>query len=589
MIRLSIDNKEILDFTQDIIRVGRNKNISKDIEVIQNKDSADIFFKNQKLVSRKHCEIFKKDFQWYIKDLGSSNGTYLNKRPIDAHEDYPLRDGDNLMISSDVSIDMEFQESEDEESTQFEVFEDDKTAFELFETPKDRDDEETKKSHSTIFYLESISNRGAFKLDFSNQRVINLVELVNLNSIYGEINLNFHGGGYISLENNSKATVNINNKFITQDKILYDGNLIDINGDRFIFVEYTSMEIINGKPQNSGYVKTQLVNNNFTEDLTLGLPSYTTLNNGQYILLNRLGEVGGFGITYLAEDTKLSSKVAIKEYFPKNYAQRRDNSIIPTTVSESKDNFRWGYEAFKKEAQTIANLPKHSNIVAVKNLFEENGTVYYVMDYAQGEDLEIYLKRNRTLSQKDIEKILFPFLDGVKHLHKHNILHRDIKLSNIILTKNGEPILIDFGTARNQMIQRDKKFTSVYTEGYAALEQHTSSEEGPYTDIYAIGMLIYALMNGITDTGDLPSAIKRLDNQQSRGNTTLTFPKRFSKSFIKGVKKALEVQPQNRPQTIDEFIKLLEKKESNYSSSFIYIIMAIAIFSIIGAFFLFIY
>ena len=278
----------------------------------------------------------------------------------------------------------------------------------------------------------------------------------------------------------------------------------------------------------------------------------------------------------MAEDTKLNSQVAIKEYFPKVYANRDSNNIIsPASSSDDKDNFRWGYEAFKKEAQTIANIPRHNNIVDVKNLFEENGTAYYVMAYIKSEDLESYLKRKQHLSQSDIEKIIFPFLDGVKHIHQHNILHRDIKLSNILITKSGNPILIDFGTARNQMIQRAKKLTTVYTEGYAALEQHTGGEEGPYTDIYAIGMVIYAIMNGITDTADLPSAIKRLDTEQNRRDTNLNFPKRFSKTFVNAVKKAIEVQHKNRPQNIEEFIKLLKKSEQKPIITYLFIIIGI--------------
>ena len=303
--------------------------------------------------------------------------------------------------------------------------------------------------------------------------------------------------------------------------------------------------------------------------ISIGLKPSTKLDNGHYEILSNLGDPGGFGITYLGYDNKLNSKVAIKEYFPRTYANRNSNmTIVPTNTKEDKADFQWGYNAFKKEAQTVANLPKHPNVIDVKNLFEENGTAYFIMSYAEGVDLEAYLQENHPLSQKEIEDIIFPFLNGVKHIHKHNILHRDIKLANVLITKENQPILIDFGTARNELMQRSKKLTAVYTAGYASLEQHTQSKEGPYTDIYAIGMMIYALINGITDTKLLPSSVKRFEALHSKNVSLLTFPedKRFSKGFINAVKNALEINKEDRPQNIQALIDLFQATKSKESS-----------------------
>ena len=306
------------------------------------------------------------------------------------------------------------------------------------------------------------------------------------------------------------------------------------------------------------------------KEVSLGLKPSTKLDNGHYEILSNLGDPGGFGITYLGYDNKLNSKVAIKEYFPRTYANRKSNmTIVPTNTKEDKADFQWGYNAFKKEAQTVANLPKHPNVIDVKNLFEENGTAYFIMSYAKGIDLEAYLQENHPLSQKEVEEIIFPFLEGVKHIHKYNILHRDIKLANVLITNDKQPILIDFGTARNELMQRSKKLTAVYTEGYASLEQHTQSKEGPYTDIYAIGMMMYALINGITDTKLLPSSVKRFEALHSKNVSLLTFPddKRFSKGFINAIKKALEINKEDRPQTVQELIDLFKESESTHSST----------------------
>ncbi|HIP11502.1 MAG TPA: hypothetical protein EYG73_02165, partial [Arcobacter sp.] len=183
---------------------------------------------------------------------------------------------------------------------------------------------------------------------------------------------------------------------------------------------------------------------NSEDYISLGLKPSTKLHNGHYEILGNLGEPGGFGLTYLGYDYKLNTKVAIKEYFPRSYANRDQNkTIVPTNTQEDKADFEWGYNAFKKEAQTIANLEKHPNVIDVKNLFEENGTVYFVMSYTQGIDLEAYLQEKHPLSQKEIEEIIFPFLEGVKHIHKYNLLHRDIKLANVLISKDNQPILID--------------------------------------------------------------------------------------------------------------------------------------------------
>jgi len=439
MIKLNINNIETLEFTEEFIKIGRNKSIIKKVEKINDEDGvANLFIKDERAISRKHCEIIQEDTLWYIHDQNSANGTYVNN--IEITTNHLLKNRDKISLGKKFFIFIELQE----------------------------DDNTT---------LEEI--------------------------------------------------------------ILEEGTILEDE-------ETTVVKVTKVKKM-------------------LELPSSTLLNRGQYRIIKQLGAIGGFGITYLAYDTKLNSHVAIKEYFPKSYAIRdRYNQIMPT----NHEDFSWGYQAFKKEASTIANLPNHNNIIGIKNLFEENNTIYYVMDYAEGEDLESYLIHNAPLTQKNIEDIIFPFLEGVKHIHKHNILHRDIKLSNILLTKSSKPILIDFGTAKEQFNKKkSQSSTRVFTEGYAAIEQHTGATVGEYTDIYAIGMLLYALINGITDILQLPSAIQRLNSHQKNSNLIFTNKNKFSNNFLYAVEKALEVQYFDRPQTIDELIKLLksQKKSSMFN------------------------
>ena len=112
----------------------------------------------------------------------------------------------------------------------------------------------------------------------------------------------------------------------------------------------------------------------------------------------------------------------------------------------------------------ISTIPSHSNIIGIKNFFEENNTLYHVMDYIKGDTLENYLNKNYPLNQKTIELIMLPFLEAVKHLHKYNILHRDIKLSNILMCRNGTPILIDFAISKEKSKEYPQHSKIFHTE-----------------------------------------------------------------------------------------------------------------------------
>ena len=414
------------------------------------------------------------------------------------------------------------------------------------------------RNKSIIKKLETVNNEdGIVNLFIKDEPAISRThcEIIKKDSLW-----------YIHDQNSANGTF-VNNIEVNTNHILKDRDRVSLGKNFFIFIELqdddnTTLENIileEGTVIEDEDTTVVKIKKTSSVKNILELPPTTLLHRGQYRIIKQLGEIGGFGITYLAYDTNLDSHVAIKEYFPKSYAIRDEyNQIIPT----NQDDFSWGYQAFKKEASTIANLPNHNNIIGIKNLFEENNTIYYVMDYAEGEDLENYLIHNAPLTQKKIEDIIFPFLEGVKHIHKHNILHRDIKLSNILITKSSKPILIDFGTAKEQFNKKNaQSSTRVFTEGYAAIEQHTGARVGEYTDIYAIGMLLYSLINGITDIFQLPSAVQRLNSSQKDSTLTFTNRNNFSSTFLYAVEKALEVQHFDRPQTVDELIKLLQTKK----------------------------
>lgn len=223
-----------------------------------------------------------------------------------------------------------------------------------------------------------------------------------------------------------------------------------------------------------------------------------TLLHGSYEIVNVLGQ-GGFAVTYEARHIKLNTNHAIKEYFPRGVAERSGKTVRPAEGEENRDNFARGLDSFLREAQTITRF-SHPNIVAVQDYFQENGTAYLVMPYLAGETLQTVLKRcpGSKMKMAGIKQWLMPLLDGLATLHADNFLHRDIKPSNIYITGNATPILIDFGSARSTLGQLTHGLTVVLTPEYAPPEQHTAiaSSQGPWTDIYAVGAVMYRCLMG---------------------------------------------------------------------------------------------
>jgi serine/threonine protein kinase len=219
---------------------------------------------------------------------------------------------------------------------------------------------------------------------------------------------------------------------------------------------------------------------------------------GEYTIRSLLGH-GGFGITYLAHDTNLNSLVAIKEYFPESYAVRDGDSVIhprPGGDGSDAETYQWGLQEFLKEAQALARF-KHNYIVRVLRYLEANGTAYMTMEYEEGESLSAYLRSHGGfLSEPDLLRVFLPILTGLQAVHEAGMLHLDIKPDNIYLRRGGQPMLIDFGSAR----QRHGKMQTgriALTRGYSALEQYPGNGVmGPATDVYSVGATLYRCITG---------------------------------------------------------------------------------------------
>ena len=217
---------------------------------------------------------------------------------------------------------------------------------------------------------------------------------------------------------------------------------------------------------------------------------------GEYKINSVLG-VGGFGITYLAMDVKLSALVAIKEYFPQSFAFRDQQSTIIPSSGPAAENYKWGLEEFLNEARALAKF-KHNNIVRVLRFFEANGTAYMVMEYEQGESMESYLKkRGGFLDEKSLSSIFIPVLSGLQAVHKAGLLHLDIKPDNIYLKADGTPMLIDFGSASQIAQDGEEKKIVALTPAYTAIENYPDKgEQGPWSDLYSMGATLYRCITG---------------------------------------------------------------------------------------------
>ncbi len=276
------------------------------------------------------------------------------------------------------------------------------------------------------------------------------------------------------------------------------------------------------------------------------LPKGFWLN--EYEIESVLGKPGGFGITYLAMDTNLRQKVAVKEYLPTDFAIREGISTVYVRSSSDADSFQWGLKSFIEEARALARF-SHPNIVRVLRFFEANGTAYMVMEYQEGQCFTDYLKTQHTLNEQELLAIIDPLLFGLAEVHKAGLLHRDIKPNNIYIRNDGTPVLLDFGSAR-YAVGKTRSVTSIVTPGYAPLEQYDNAikDQGPWSDIYALGAVMYHAIHGEPP----PAATRRVLKDPMIPAVQIGEGK-YNESLLKAIDWALQVSEENRPQSVEQW------------------------------------
>lgn len=275
--------------------------------------------------------------------------------------------------------------------------------------------------------------------------------------------------------------------------------------------------------------------------------------NDKYLVGKALGQ-GGFGVTYLGWDVNLRLKLAIKEYMPQDLASRAlGDSQVSVYTSGLSHQYEYGLEKFLLEAQTLAQFEGHPNIVSVRDFFKANGTAYIVMSYIQGVTLKEYVQgEGNALPVEKTIGIVMPVLDALKEVHQVGILHRDISPDNVFITSKGQVILIDFGAARQAIGEKGRSLSIVLKPGYTPEEQYRSKGvQGPWTDIYAVGAMIYRVLCAQMP----PESLDRLDQD------TLTPPSQLgveiSPALESAILKAMAVRAGDRFQSVEEFQQAL--------------------------------
>ena len=283
----------------------------------------------------------------------------------------------------------------------------------------------------------------------------------------------------------------------------------------------------------------------------------TLLQNGKYKIIRFISS-GGFGCTYEGVHTMLDTKVAIKEFFPKDFCNRDEATLHVTIGTESKRGLVEKLQKkFVKEAKILFKELHHPGIVRVTDIFEENGTAYYVMDYIDGCSLHDIVKRQGKLSEAKALKYIYQVCEALEYIHSKNRLHLDIKPANIMIEKSSDrAILIDFGTSK-QYDEEDGENTSTLmgkTPGFAPPEQMGNDimQFFTSTDIYSVGATLYKILTGITP----PSATQLIS-----GEDLEPIPTTVSRCTRTAVEQAMLLNKKKRPQTVREFLNILQQNE----------------------------
>ncbi len=287
------------------------------------------------------------------------------------------------------------------------------------------------------------------------------------------------------------------------------------------------------------------------------LPPGTVLREWR---LEQVLGVGGFGIVYRARGIYFDELVAIKEYFPSAISDRRDGDTVVPNDSSAEEVHALGLKKFVEEAKLLWNLStptRHPNIVSVRSLFEIHGTAYMVMDFESGVSLSQLLRKGQTFNEEKLLSLIKPIAEGLERAHRVGVLHRDIKPANILVGEDGRPVLIDFGSARFESGEATNTKVTFHTPPYAAIEQYVKTYvQGPWTDIYALGVVLYECVTGEKP----PEVLERLHGGLGEELAGKPWPG-YSRPFLRAIDAAMIIRPEERPRSISQWLAMFDAED----------------------------
>lgn len=290
------------------------------------------------------------------------------------------------------------------------------------------------------------------------------------------------------------------------------------------------------------------------------LKDRSELQHGKYRIMGVLGQ-GGFGITYLAENILLKKKVAIKEFFPKDFCARVNTNQLTLGTQHNAETVSKLKDRFLKEARNIARLD-HPGIVKIHDVFEENNTAYYVMDYIDGDNLNEIVKRNGPLLEAKAVEYICKVGNALNYIHSRNMTHFDVKPANIVVRKSDDyPILLDFGLSKQYDNQGGATSTLLQgvSNGYSPIELYNPdliSSFSPQTDVYSLAATLYFLLSGTQ-----PSTSATIIQEG------LSKPINIKEETFELIKKGMSPSQRNRFLSVKEFTNPLSNLKENIINS----------------------
>lgn len=296
------------------------------------------------------------------------------------------------------------------------------------------------------------------------------------------------------------------------------------------------------------------------DETTLRQESYYldpgTVVGGKYIV-GRVISYGGYTITYLGMDAENNRKVMVKEYLPSDFSTRSDGETEVTIYSgDAVEQFEQGLTTFLNEANRIQHLENVQGIAKVYDCVAENDTGYVISEYVEGQTLKEILESGRTFTPQEAKDFISQILVGLSQVHPMDIIHCDISPETIMVTNTGEIKLMDFGATRYVTTANSKSLAIILKQGYAPEEQYRSKGvRGPWTDVYALGAVMYRMVTGKVPTESVDRAL--IDELKEPSKLGVAIPQNIENAMMN----ALNVYQKDRTPSAEVFLQELNSPQ----------------------------